>query len=170
MAAPMEVLLARIETLGVDAIVNSAPRDLSPGGNIDSAIRTAAGPSLTAHTNSMPALDPGEAALTPGFNLPARHIIHTSPPAWAEDGDEGAKIAGLAGCYMSALKLAHLHGFTSIAFPCLGIGNLRWPRGFACAIAIAACEQALTEAPNVKRLIFCCFTNDDAALYRAALT
>lgn len=170
MAAPMEVMRARIETLGVDTIVNAAPRDLSPGGQIDAAIRTAAGPSLIAHINTMPALDPGGAALTPGFNLPARHIIHTAPPAWAEDGSEGAKIAGLAGCYMSALKLAQLHGFTSIAFPCLGVGKLRWPRGFGCAIAIAACEQALPEAPSIKRLIFCCFTEDDARLYRAALT
>jgi len=170
MAAPFEIMVARIETLGVDAIVNSAKPDLSPNGALDAAIRQAAGPSLTAHTNGMPALDPGEATLTPGFNLPARHIIHTAPPEWAEGGEEGAKIAALAGCYMSAIKLAQLHGFASIAFPCLGTGRLKWPRGFACAIAVAACEQALAEAPGVKRVIFCCFTEDDARLYRAALS
>ncbi|MBC7769750.1 MAG: macro domain-containing protein [Phycisphaerales bacterium] len=168
MAAPFEVLIGRLETLAVDAIVTSANRDLMPGGGLDAAIRQAAGPSLTAHTNGMSALDPGEAALTPGFNLPARHIIHTAPPLWAEDGAEGEKVAALAGCYMSALKLARLHAFASLAFPCLGTGHHRWPRGFACAIAVAACEQALQAAPLVKRLIFCCLTEDDARLYRAA--
>lgn len=170
MPAPFEVMVARIETLSVDAVVNAANRQLAPGTGVDGAIRAAAGPSLTAHTNTLPGLEDGEAVLTPGFNLPARNIIHTAAPIWAQDGDEGRKVAGLAGCYMSSIKLAQLHNLASLAFPCLGTGNFGWPRGFACAIAIAACEQALTEAPDVKRLIFCCFTEDDAQLYRAALS
>lgn len=170
MAAPFEVMVGRIETLAVDVIVNAANRQLAPGTGVDGAIRAAAGPALTAHTNALPGLDEGEAVLTPGFNLPAGHIIHTAAPVWAEDGDEGQKIAGLAGCYMSAIKLARMHNLTSIAFPCLGAGNYGWPRGFACAIAIAACEQALEQAPEIQRVIFCCFTEDDAQIYRAALS
>ena len=116
----------------------------------------------------MPPIDVGEAVLTPGFKLPARRIIHTAAPIWSQ-GDEGARVAGLAKCYMNAIKLAQQHNIVSLAFPCLGTGNVGWPRGFACAIAIAACEQALAEAPDVKRVIFCCFTEADADIYRAAL-
>lgn len=170
MAAPFEVIVDRLQTLDVDAVVNAANRQLEPGTGVDGALRQAAGLELTQHTSRLPPIDVGEAVITPGFNLPARFIIHTAAPIWRAPGQEGEKVAGLARCYMSTIKLAASRQFESIAFPCLGTGNYGWPRGFACAIAIAACEEALAEAPNLKRVIFCCFIEDDAALYRAALT
>ncbi len=166
MAFPFEIIVARIETLPLDAVVNAANRDLAPGSGVDGALRAAAGPALTQHTALMAPLDVGEAVLTPGFGLPARNIIHTAAPIWSVPGQEGAKVAGLARCYGASIALAEEHALASIAFPCLGTGNYGWPRGFACGIAIAACEEALEAAPNVKRVVFCCFTEADAELYR----
>ena len=88
---------------------------------------------------------------------------------WIEPGPEGEKVKGLARCYMSAIKMAASRKFETLAFPCLGTGVYGWPRGFACAIAIAACEEALADAPSIKRLVFCCFTDEDANLYRLGL-
>ncbi len=169
MTSPFEVMVGRIETLEVDAVVNAANRHLVPGSGVDGALRDAAGAELTMHTSKLPPLDIGEAVITPGFKLKARFIIHTAAPIWTAPGPEGEKVAGLARCYLSCVKMAASRKFKSIAFPCLGTGNYGWPRGFACAIAIAACEQALEEAPALKRIVFCCFTEDDAALYRAGL-
>lgn len=167
--SPFEILVARIETLALDAVVNAANRQLAPGTGVDGALRAAAGPNLTRHTSAMAPIEIGEAAITPGFDLPARHIIHTAAPIWTDPGEEGAKVAGLARCYGSSIALAAKHNLTSIAFPCVGTGNYGWPRGFACAIAIAACEEALASAPAIKRIVFCCFSQTDAELYRAGL-
>ena len=169
MAASLEVLVGRIETLALDAVVNAANTQLAPGTGVDGALRAAAGPELTEATSALAPLDVGAAALTPGFKLPARYVIHTAAPIWTAPGEEGAKVAGLARCYSTSLALAAQHDLTSIAFPCLGTGNFGWPRGFACAIAIAACEEALAEAPSIGRLVFCCFTEADAELYRKGL-
>jgi O-acetyl-ADP-ribose deacetylase (regulator of RNase III) len=169
MPAPFEVMVARIETLDLDAVVNAANRELRPGSGVDGALRAAAGPELTRHTATLAPLETGGAVLTPGFALKARHIIHTAAPIWAAPGPEGEKVAGLARCYESAIALAGQHGLASLAFPCLGTGNFGWPRGFACAIAIAACERAIAAAPGLQRLVFCCFSEEDAALYRAGL-
>jgi O-acetyl-ADP-ribose deacetylase (regulator of RNase III) len=170
MTAPFEVLVGRIETLALDAVVNAANRQLMPGSGVDGALRAAAGPDLTKHTSRLGPLDVGEAVITPGFKAPARFIIHVAAPIWTGPGPEGEKVNGLARCYMSAIAMAAARKFKSIAFPCLGTGNFGWPRGFACAIAIAACEQALPEAQSLTRVVFCCFTEDDAALYRAGLS
>jgi O-acetyl-ADP-ribose deacetylase (regulator of RNase III) len=150
-------------------VVNAANRQLAPGSGVDGALREAAGPELTAHTSRLPPLDVGEAVITPGFRLPSRFIIHTAAPVWTAPGPEGEKVQGLARCYMSSIKVAGSRDLRSIAFPCLGTGNFGWPRGFACAIAIAACEQALEHAPNLQRVVFCCFTEEDGAIYRLGL-
>lgn len=169
MAASLEVLVGRIETLALDAVVNAANTQLAPGTGVDGALRAAAGPELTEATSALAPLDVGAAALTPGFKLPARYVIHTAAPIWDQDGAEGEKVAGLARCYLSAIALAEERLLAAIAFPCLGTGNYGWPRGFACAIAIAACEEALQAAPHVQRVVFCCFSEADAALYRKGL-
>jgi len=169
MAAPFEILIARIETLDVDAIVNAANKQLVPGTGVDGAIRAAAGPELTEFTNTLAPLEDGEAKLTPAFKLSTRHIIHVAAPIWTADGAKGDKVRGLAGCYTAAITLAGKEGFASLAFPCLGTGNFGWPRDFACAIAVAACEEALPQATSLTRVVFCCFTEADAAPYRAAL-
>jgi O-acetyl-ADP-ribose deacetylase len=169
MTSPFEVMVGRIETLALDAVVNAANKQLLPGSGVDGALRDAAGPDLTKHTARMPPIKEGEAVITPGFKAPARFIIHVAAPIWTAPGPEGEKVSGLARCYMSALKMAGSRNFATIGFPCLGTGNFGWPRGFACAIAIAACEQALLEAKTLHRIVFCCFSEEDAALYRTGL-
>src|SRR6185295_577802 len=169
MPAPFEIQVARIETLALDAVVNAANTGLMPGTGVDGALRAAAGDQLTRLTDTLAPIEEGAATITPGFNLPSRFIIHTAAPVWTAPGEKGAKVAGLARCYTSSIVMAGSRQFTSVAFPCLGTGNFGWPRDFACAIAIAACEEALPSAPSVTRLVFCCFTEADAAPYRAAL-
>ncbi len=169
MSAPFEIMVGRIETLALDAVVNAANRQLMPGTGVDGALRTAAGPRLTEATSKIPPILNGEAVITPGFDAPMKFIIHTAAPVWTEPGPEGQKVAGLAKCYTSSIRMAGSRDFQSIAFPCLGTGNFGWPRGFACGIAVAACEQALAHAPKLKRIVFCCFTEDDAKIYRDGL-
>lgn len=169
MGAGFEIRVARIETLAVDAVVNAANRQLLPGTGVDGALRDAAGPELTLLTQTMAPLGEGDAVITPGFALPARHIIHTAAPVWVLPGEETDKIAALGRCYSNVIALAATHSLSSVAFPCLGTGNFGWPRDLACGIAIDYARAALMRAPNVSRLIFCCFSESDAAPYRARL-
>jgi O-acetyl-ADP-ribose deacetylase (regulator of RNase III) len=169
MPAPFEIMVGRIETLAFDAVVNAANRQLLPGTGVDGALREAAGPRLTEATEKIPPILTGQAVITPGFDAPMRFIIHTAAPIWSEPGPEGEKVAGLAKCYTNCIKMAASRNFESLAFPCLGTGVYGWPRGFACAIAVAACEQALEQATTLKRVVFCCFTEADAKIYRDGL-
>jgi O-acetyl-ADP-ribose deacetylase len=169
MSAEVSVMVGRIETLALDAIVNAANRQLLPGTGVDGALRAAAGPELTRLTATMPPIAEGEAVLTPGYGAPARHIIHTAAPIWVLPGDEGDKIAALGRCYRNCIVLAGAHALTSIAFPCLGTGNFGWPRPLACRIAIESSVDALSAAPSIIQLVFCCFTEADADVYRAEL-
>lgn len=163
-----EVLVGRIETLAVDAVVNAANRWLALGSGVDGALRAAAGPELTRLTQTMGPLAEGEAVMTPGFKLPAKHIIHVAAPIWFAAGEENTKIAALGACYANALKLADKHALESIAFPCLGTGNFGWPGEIACRVALEHARAAGAQAENVARVMFCCFTAADAALYAAA--
>lgn len=165
----LSVIVGRIEQLALDAVVNAANRELLPGTGVDGALRAAAGPELTALTRTLAPIAEGEAILTPGFKAPARHIIHTAAPIYFLPGDELEKIAALARCYANAIALAETHRFATLAFPCLGTGNFGWPREMARDIAIGATTQALAAAPNLASVIFCCFTEADAALYGTAL-
>lgn len=169
MTASLDIVVARIETLALDAVVNAANRQLLPGSGVDGALRRAAGPALTRLTETMAGIEEGEAVLTPGFDAPARFIIHTAAPIWFLPGDESGKIETLARCYRNTIALAHAHGLASLAFPCLGTGNFGWPREVACAVALNACMHALEVAPTVTRVVFCCFAEADAEVYRAAL-
>lgn len=170
MAAQFDIRVARIETLALDAVVNAANRQLLPGTGVDGALRAAAGPELTRLTQTMAPISEGCAVITPGFAAPARYIIHTAAPIWVLPGAEGEKIETLARCYASSIALAHTHALASIAFPCLGTGNFGWPRELARDIALKSCKQALKTAPDLRDLVFCCFTEADAALYRQTLS
>ncbi len=169
MAGRFQIIVGRIETLALDVVVNAANRRLLPGAGVDGALRTAAGPELTRHTSGMPPLDVGEAVLTPGFRLPARYIIHTAAPIFNAGDNERVLIAGLARCYASSLALASAHDLASIAFPCLGTGAFGWPRALACETALGACRAAQLLESCVQRVVFCCFSEADAAPYREAL-
>lgn len=169
MPAMRKIVVGRIEALSVDAVVNAANRDLLPGAGVDGALRAAAGPELTRHTSALPPLSEGAAVITPGFRAPARFIIHTAAPIYFLDGDEAAKIDVLGRCYANCISVAAEHALTSLAFPCLGTGIYGWPRRLACETALRATAAALAHAPTLTEVTFCCFTEDDAALYRAAL-
>jgi O-acetyl-ADP-ribose deacetylase (regulator of RNase III) len=169
MPARLEVLVARIETLALDAVVNAANRRLLPGTGVDGALRAAAGPELTRRTSVMPPIDVGEAVITPGFNLPSRHIIHTAAPIFTATGEDHEKVSGLSRCYASSLALASKHDLRSIAFPCLGTGNFGWPRELACDVALDTCTNALKSPTSLELVVFCCFGEADAAPYRARL-
>lgn len=169
MDARFEIMVGRIEALALDAVVNAANRELRPGGGVDGALRRAAGPALTQLTQTLGPISDGEAVITPGFEAPARYIIHTAAPIYVLPGEERVKIETLARCYSACLGLAQAHGISSLAFPCLGTGNFGWPRELACSVALAACAEALAQAPAVTRVVFCCFTEADAQVYRQAL-
>ena len=168
MRPALEIIIGRIETLDVDAVVNAANRALLPGSGVDGALRAAAGPELTRHTARLPPIDVGAAVLTPGYDLRARYIIHTAAPIYDALAEQQELADGLRRCYLNALAVAHEHGLTSIAFPCLGTGVYGWPRELACGVALDACDSA-ARFQTLQRIVFCCFTAADAAPYRARL-
>jgi O-acetyl-ADP-ribose deacetylase len=167
--AEVQVRVARIETLAVEAVVNAANRVLAPGGGVDGAIRTAAGPELNRLLEHAGPLEEGAALATPGFQLPAPWIIHTVAPIWRAPGAEREKLARLAQCYRSCIETAADLNLSSVAFPALGTGAFGWPKALACTTAVAAVRRALGRHRVVRAVTFCCFVEEDAALYRATL-
>jgi O-acetyl-ADP-ribose deacetylase (regulator of RNase III) len=162
------VVKADITTLDVDCIVNAANSRLIPGGGVDGALNKAAGPELGKAMMAIGRCPTGEAVITPGFKLKARHVIHTVAPVFAQH-KEADVWRLLANCYRNSLALAAQHGIKSIAFPSLGTGVYGIPIERACEIAIAAALDHLNGGGVPAEIAFCCFSDSDAALYRAAL-
>ncbi len=160
----VEVIVGDITTLDVDAIVNAANESLLGGGGVDGAIHRAAGPELKEACRRIGGCPTGEARLTPGFRLPARHVVHTVGPVW-QGGDRG-EAALLERCYVSSFELALAAGATSIAFPAISTGVYGYPKDRAAAVATGVMRRF---APRMQRVIACCFSESDASLYRAAL-
>jgi O-acetyl-ADP-ribose deacetylase (regulator of RNase III) len=165
--ARLEVIVADITSLSVDAIVNAANTSLLGGGGVDGAIHRAAGPELLAECRTLHGCKTGDAKITNGYRLPARHVIHAVGPVW-HGGSEGEGRA-LASCYRRAIELCQADGLASVAFPAISTGVYRFPADRAAGIAVFATVDALAAAPSVTRIIFCCFSNDSAALHRQAL-
>jgi O-acetyl-ADP-ribose deacetylase (regulator of RNase III) len=165
--ARLEVIVADIAGLSVDAIVNAANTSLLGGGGVDGAIHRAAGPELVAECRALHGCETGGAKITRGYRLPARHVIHAVGPVW-RGGSQGEEQA-LASCYRRALELCQAHGLASVAFPAIATGIYRFPADRAARIAVSATAEALATAPAVDRIIFCCFSNDSAALHQRAL-
>jgi O-acetyl-ADP-ribose deacetylase (regulator of RNase III) len=164
----LTVLHADITTLDVDAIVNAANSRLIPGGGVDGAINKAAGPELAMAMMAIGRCPTGEAVITPGFKLPARHVIHTVAPVYAQH-KEADVWRLLANCYKSSLALAAQHSVRSIAFPSLGTGVYGIPIARACEVAIATVREHEEGADVPADITFCCFSDGDAAHYRETL-
>jgi len=174
MVAPtLEVVIGDITALAVDAVVNAANESLLGGGGVDGAIHRAAGPGLLAECRALPQVRPGvrcptgEARITTGHALAARHVIHVVGPIW--EGGGGGEPALLASCYRSALRLALEWEIRSIAFPAISCGAFGYPHGQASAVAVATVREALVNAALPRRVVFCCFDAAMAAGYEAVL-
>jgi O-acetyl-ADP-ribose deacetylase len=167
-AVRLEVIVADITTLGVDAIVNAANTTLLGGGGVDGAIHDAAGPELLAECRTLGGCETGDAKITKGYRLPARHVIHAVGPIWY-GGNRGEE-AQLASCYRRAIELCCANDLVSVAFPAISTGAFRFPAARAAQIAVSTTAEALASAPSLSRVIFCCFSQGSAGLHEQAMT
>jgi len=163
----IELVQGDITRLAVDAIVNAANESLLGGGGVDGAIHRAAGPDLLAECRTLGGCPTGEARLTGGYRLPARHVIHTVGPVW--HGGHRGEPALLASCYRNSLRLAEAHHLRSIAFPAISTGVYGYPLEAACRIAVEAVRTHLDGPSGLEHVLLVCFDGRSAAAYRAVL-
>jgi O-acetyl-ADP-ribose deacetylase (regulator of RNase III) len=155
-----------ITTLEVDAIVNAANEQLAPGGGVCGAIHRAAGPELASACHLLGHCPTGEARLTPGFQLPARFVIHAVGPVWC--GGKAGEPDQLASAYHSAFRIANERHMKSLAFPAISTGIYGYPLHEATAVAVRAVRQALEQGSSVERVVFACFSPEVLQAYREA--
>jgi len=163
----IEVTEGDMTKLEVDAIVNAANSTLLGGGGVDGAIHRAAGPKLLAKCATLGGCATGDAKITPGYNLPAKHVIHTVGPVWRGGGRDEPEL--LASCYRRSLELAVEHDLKSIAFPCISTGVYRFPKEQACHIAVTTVREFLAANAGIESVTFCCFSDGDRTLYEREL-
>jgi len=163
----MSVEVGDITRIDADAIVNAANETLLGGGGVDGAIHRAAGPELREYCARLNGCPTGEARITPGFRLPSRHVIHTVGPIW-EGGAHGEDRL-LTSSYRNCLAIAAENGIHTVAFPAISTGAYGYPLEEATGIAVATVTEHLAASPTPVRVIFCCFSESDAALYRASI-
>ena len=157
--------LADITTLDVDAIVNAANSSLAPGGGVCGAIHRAAGPQLARACAAVAPCETGDARITPGFNLPARFVIHAVGPVW-RGGSEGEPNQ-LASAYRRSLQLASEHDLTTVAFPAISTGIFGYPLREATRVAVEAVRDFAGAHTSIAHVIFACFNDEAIQAYRA---
>jgi len=163
----IEVTQGDITTLEVDAIVNAANTQLKRGGGVDGAIHRAAGPELQKACDEIGGCPTGEAVVTPGFELPAQHVIHTVGPVWS-GGGKGEDQA-LAGAYRNSLARAEEKGAKTVAFPAISTGVYGYPLDRATAIAVSTVRDWLAGHDRPEKVIFCAFDEKTRQAYETAL-
>ena len=156
-----------ITRLAVDAIVNAANTSLLGGGGVDGAIHRAAGPELLRECRALGGCATGDAKITRGYLLAAKHVIHTVGPVW--NGGESGEPQLLASCYRRSLELALAHGIRTVAFPAISCGVYGYPMERAARIAVRECRLFSREHDAIERITFALFGADALAIYQAEL-
>jgi len=165
--ALLDIVVADITTLDVDAIVNAANRSLLGGGGVDGAIHRAAGPGLLEECRKLDGCETGSAKITGGHRLKARHVIHAVGPVW--NGGRSNEEVLLAGCYRTALDLAAARGLASLAYPAISTGIYRFPADLAARIAVGTVASEIASRPRgIRSVTFCCFAPESADHHKAA--
>lgn len=160
----LEIIDGDITTLDVDAIVNAANKTLLGGGGVDGAIHRAAGPRLLEETRTLGGCKTGEAKISGGYNLPARHVIHAVGPVWHGGGSNEDEL--LADCYRNSMRIVVENGLSTIAFPSISTGIYGFPIERASRIALGEIKSSLEADSTVKKVIFCCFGRADQDVYQ----
>ena len=164
----VRALKADITKLDVDVIANAANSSLLGGGGVDGAIHRAAGPELLDECRLLGGCKTGEAKMTHGYRLPARHVIHTVGPVWRGGGC--GEQALLAACYDNSLRLAVENELKTIAFPSISTGIYGYPIREAAHVAIKVVEGFVDVHPDLSEILFCCYTAEDLDVYEAILS
>jgi O-acetyl-ADP-ribose deacetylase len=167
MAATLRALRADITALSVDAIVNAANSSLLGGGGVDGAIHRAAGPELLAECRLLGGCRTGDAKLTRGHRLPARHVIHAVGPVW--HGGTSGEPELLASCYRRSIELAAANRILTLAFPSISTGIYGYPIELAAKIAVDTVRSSVEEFTLINEVVFCCFSQGDLLIYESVL-